>query len=204
MLSLVLTLYISAILIKIFQNLFLFSINHNQVLIFIFGFIGIPIHELSHLIFAILFRHEIGEIRLFEYNHKRLSGYVKHRYKLKSFYQRIGVFFISIGPLIVGLIITYFLLRYSLSSDIFPVFEFNIEQDKLFDLFGSVILQTRENLSLYVRSDFSFRIEFIPIMIICFSIVLFMTPSQTDILNSFRNMHMLIFLIILVSDSRSI
>ncbi|EHY9845481.1 hypothetical protein [Vibrio splendidus] len=63
--------------------------------------IGVPIHELSHAIAALLFRHRITKIKFFEYTtgHGRL-GYVEHQWNVLSPLQNVGLFFIGIAPLI--------------------------------------------------------------------------------------------------------
>ena len=66
------------------------------------GIIGTPIHEIGHLVFAILFGHNIKDFKLFP-KYKDIEtgklGYMAHSYNSKSFYQRLGNFFIGIGPM---------------------------------------------------------------------------------------------------------
>lgn len=80
--------------------------------IMITGFIGVPIHELSHAIFALLFRHSITDIKLLQKpDGNGTLGYVKHSYNPKSIYQQIGNFFIGIGPILGGLISLIVLMK---------------------------------------------------------------------------------------------
>ena len=67
------------------------------------GWLGTPIHELSHVALCILFRHRIDEVALFEPDEKsgRL-GYVRHSYRSKSWFEELGNPFIAIAPLIGG------------------------------------------------------------------------------------------------------
>lgn len=68
-----------------------------------FGFLGIWIHELSHALFAVLFRHHIIDMKLMEYQQTGQNvrlGHVDHSFNKRSVYQVIGNFFIGIGPLI--------------------------------------------------------------------------------------------------------
>ena len=79
------------------------------------AWIGTPIHELSHVFFAKLFRHKIATISLFAPNQETGGlGHVDHRYNKRSIYQSVGNFFIGAGPLIGGgaalLSLLYFLL----------------------------------------------------------------------------------------------
>lgn len=67
------------------------------------GIIGTPIHELGHAIFCPLFGHKITGISLYNPDPSNgYLGYVRHTYNSKNVYQRIGCFFISIGPLVSG------------------------------------------------------------------------------------------------------
>ncbi|MGI9516216.1 MAG: hypothetical protein ACR2NP_04155 [Pirellulaceae bacterium] len=67
------------------------------------GWLGTPVHELSHALMCVLFRHEIVEMKLFEPDREnRRLGYVIHSYQRGNWYQEIGNFFIGIAPLIGG------------------------------------------------------------------------------------------------------
>lgn len=66
------------------------------------GFIGTPVHELSHALFCVLFFHKIKRISLFTPNSDDGTlGSVDHSFNPRNPYQRIGNFFIGIGPIIV-------------------------------------------------------------------------------------------------------
>ncbi len=83
---------------------------------FIYGFkwIGTPVHEVGHALFAFLFGHKITGIKLFDPSAKDGSfGSVTHTYKSWNIYHEIGNLFIGIGPVLMCsislYIITYFL-----------------------------------------------------------------------------------------------
>ncbi|MEL7497502.1 MAG: hypothetical protein AAFN77_07820 [Planctomycetota bacterium] len=67
------------------------------------GWLGTPIHELSHAIMCPIFRHRVDEVALFEPDRQsgRL-GYVRHSFTPGNWYQEFGNFFIGIAPLIGG------------------------------------------------------------------------------------------------------
>lgn len=69
------------------------------------GGIGVIIHELSHLIIAVLFGHYIQNFRLLripDFNNPQDNnlGYVSHAWNDESLYQKIGNVFIGIAPVI--------------------------------------------------------------------------------------------------------
>jgi len=86
------------------------------------GFIGTPVHELSHALFCLIFGHKITEIKLFQINSDDGTlGYVNHSYNPKNIYQKVGNFFIGIAPIIVISALLYlfaYLIMPSTLSDI--------------------------------------------------------------------------------------
>jgi len=106
--------------------------------IYIYGFqiVGTPLHETGHAIFALLFRHKIIEFAPFKPNPATgLLGYVKHVYKKNSLYQRIGNFFIGIGPIVLGSLVMYLASVSLLGADTFePLTAITIEDDTFHSL----------------------------------------------------------------------
>ena len=91
--------------------------------VYITGWIGTPIHELSHALFCLLFRHKINDIKLFNTKSDTI-GYVLHSYDSRSWYQQMGNFFIGVGPIIIGTLIVYLLfilLAPELKNNIFTI-----------------------------------------------------------------------------------
>jgi ABC-type multidrug transport system fused ATPase/permease subunit len=67
------------------------------------GWLGTPIHELSHALMCVLFRHDIVELELFKPDRRNgRLGYVTHTYTRGNRYQELGTFFIGIAPLLGG------------------------------------------------------------------------------------------------------
>lgn len=91
------------------------SSSKSFIDIYITGWIGTPVHEFGHWIFCILFMHKVKEVRFFKPDTKAgVLGYVSHTYDKKSIYQRVGNYFIGVGPILIGSIIlvalAYFIL----------------------------------------------------------------------------------------------
>lgn len=89
--------------------------------LYLFGWIGTAVHELGHLIFALLFGHHVSNVKLFSFNASNPEmGYVKHSFNKKNIYQNLGNFFIGIGPILLGgsalFIIGYFLIDLNVNS----------------------------------------------------------------------------------------
>jgi len=67
------------------------------------GWLGVPLHELSHLVMCWVFRHRIVAYRLFDPDPRTGTlGYVHHAYQRRSFFQIAGNFFIGVAPLLAG------------------------------------------------------------------------------------------------------
>ncbi len=88
------------------------SVGHKMDIVFT-GWIGTPVHELGHALFCLVFRHRILEMKLYTPNATDGTlGYVHHAYNSNSTYQKIGNFFIGVGPIIFGAIVLYTALYY--------------------------------------------------------------------------------------------
>ena len=90
---------------------------------FVYGFkwLGTPVHEIGHALFALIFAHKITAIKLFDPDATDGSyGCVEHSYKPGNIYQETGRFFIGIGPVLMGsfmlYMITWLLFRFSIAD----------------------------------------------------------------------------------------
>jgi hypothetical protein len=75
------------------------------------GWIGTPVHEIGHALFCLIFFHRIEKIKLFDPNPREgTMGYVVHSYNKKNLWQRIGNFFIGVGPVVFGALVLWLLM----------------------------------------------------------------------------------------------
>jgi hypothetical protein len=76
------------------------------------GWLGVPVHELSHAAACLLFGHRIERLTLFAPDPRtgRL-GSVQHAWDRRSLYQQAGRFFIGIAPLLGGAALLLLLTR---------------------------------------------------------------------------------------------
>lgn len=90
-----------------------FQRSFGSKALMITGFIGVPVHELSHAIFALLFRHKVSKVKLFQKpDSNGVMGYVRHSYNQSSIYQQVGNFFIGIAPIVGGTIVIIALMAF--------------------------------------------------------------------------------------------
>lgn len=81
--------------------------------LYLFGVIGVPLHELCHAIFAKLFFHEIESIKWFDPKGRGGSyGTVVHYYNDRNLYHRVGLFFIGLGPVLLAPLILFLGYRF--------------------------------------------------------------------------------------------
>ncbi|MEI0559040.1 hypothetical protein [Brachyspira intermedia] len=123
--------------------------------VYITGWIGTPIHELSHALFCLLFKHKINDIKLFNTKSDTI-GYVLHSYDSRSWYQQMGNFFIGVGPIIIGTLIVYLLfilLAPELKNNVFEIPAIKYKQVFNSDIL-SIFYYTISNIFVYTYNIF--------------------------------------------------
>ena len=108
------------------------------------GWLGTPIHELSHVVMCKLFRHRVDEVALFEPDQAsgRL-GYVRHSWRKGNWFDELGNVFIGIAPLMGGSIVLALLLWLFFPDAVNAAFEpgtsINSDSPSIFSSAASVV-----------------------------------------------------------------
>ncbi|MGP1617791.1 hypothetical protein [Peptostreptococcus stomatis] len=158
------------------------------------GLIGTVVHEFSHMLFCLIFRHEIVEFSLFRPYKSRFDGvmgYVNHRCDRSSPYQMVGNFFIGIAPIIVGTGCMILFMRILLPEEFKATYQtfnqnmaymsnINSIGDSL-NIYINIVIAIIHNLNPFIGHSWSRYIVFIYIM---YSITSHMDLSKEDIINS--------------------
>lgn len=67
------------------------------------GYLGTPVHELSHALMCVLFGHIVTKMKLVNSDKRsRTLGYVEHTYYKTNLYHQIGNYFIGVSPILAG------------------------------------------------------------------------------------------------------
>lgn len=70
---------------------------------YLFGWLGVPVHEFCHAFFCKVFFHKVTDVKWFDpKGASGAHGSVTHTYHPWNLYQRIGHFFIGLGPVLLG------------------------------------------------------------------------------------------------------
>lgn len=158
------------------------------------GLVGTIVHEFSHILFCLIFRHQITDfslIRPFKSRYDGVMGYVNHKCDTNSKYQMIGNFFIGIAPVIIGisaLIIFMSVLLPDKYDNILKVFNQNMEYMSYINRLGdtvniyiSIVLSILVNLNPFSQNNYVLYTMYIYIM---YSITTHMDLSKEDLINS--------------------
>ncbi len=109
--------------ISFFNNCFYTALGDRaRPVVKLTGYLGIPVHELSHALMCVLFGHSVKKIELFNNRKKaKILGFVEHTYYPRNPYHQLGNFFIGISPIPAGggvILLCLWLLVPSLFADI--------------------------------------------------------------------------------------
>ncbi|HYE59994.1 MAG TPA: hypothetical protein VEA18_02310 [Candidatus Kapabacteria bacterium] len=161
------------------------------------AWIGTPIHEMGHVLFAKLFRHRIGHVSLFQPNEATGGlGHVGHSYDTRSLYQRIGNFFIGAAPLLFGSLVLYLLLSF-----LVPNGSIAFSALRTYAVTGDGFFPALHTFFLTLFSSENIRAwEFWVFLYVSFSIAVHSVPSAQDRKGMWHGFLFLIFLLIIVNS----
>lgn len=160
------------------------------------AWIGTPIHEFAHILFAKLFRHTIHSVALFQPNPATGAlGHVEHSYKKFSLYQRLGTFFVGAAPMIIGtILLTLFL--YLFVPDAKDIFlPLTNTSSSLRGFLSSVQQILAQLFSITNLSSWSFWL----FLYLSFCIVSHIAPSAEDRRGMWQGLAWIFFLLFLVN-----
>lgn len=170
--------------------------------VMITGFIGVPIHEISHAIFAILFGHKVTQIKLLQKpDANGIMGYVNHSYNQNSIYQQIGNFFIGVAPMFGGAISIITLMRFIIPqaySRFISILEGSLQVTTLSKAGIAGIVSSYEGLIKSIFSFNNFENPYFYIFLftsICISSHISLSPA--DIKGAYRGVGVIFFIILL-------
>ncbi len=207
-LSLLAILLIPACLVALAIHLFEFSIQLQLASrwgwrsVMITGWLGTPIHELSHVIMCFLFRHRIDEVRFFDPDPAsgRL-GFVKHSYRQGNWFEELGNGFIGIAPFLGGSIALL-----SLSLMFYP--------ESTLELFRIQASTERESWQLITQIPFEAFVQFLSslftienlqtvrmwlFLYLCLCVAAHMAPSMSDYVGALRGLILITELSLIVT-----
>lgn len=162
--------------------------------ILVTAIIGTPVHELGHAVMCVIFRHKIDDIKLirpFASKHDGIMGFVNHSYNPKSLYQKIGSFFIGVGPIIFGSFAMFLAMRFLMSKMYNNFHTFVLEEYKKVVGFDNTFFIGLKNVFIQLtRELFSYSnllsLKFWVFIFIIISIASHMALSFADIKESAR------------------
>lgn len=170
--------------------------------VMITGWLGTPIHELSHVIMCFLFRHRIDEVRFFDPDPASgCLGYVKHSYRQGNWFEELGNGFIGIAPFLGGSIALLglsFLFYPELTLALFRIQAG--DERETWSLIAQIPLQafTQFLSSLFTVENLQ-TVRLWLFLYLCLCIAAHMAPSKSDYAGALRGLILIAQLFLIVA-----
>ncbi|MDP4084756.1 MAG: hypothetical protein Q8934_09100 [Bacillota bacterium] len=173
------------------------------------AWIGTPIHEIGHLIQCFIWGHRVTRVKLLQLNNPYGElGFVEHQYNVNSVYQRIGNFFIGLGPIFSG-IGTLILGMYLFLPQSYATFKNEIHQHVSFEKLDIHVLKTI-GMSVIVIAKSLFTLDnlinpsFWIFLVVAISISSHIALSKADIQSSANGLSMIFSMLVLFNIGASL
>jgi hypothetical protein len=183
----------------------------GRITCMITGFIGVPIHEIGHALFCLIFGHKVTEIKLYQPNSKDGTlGYVNHSWNPNNLYHNIGNFFIGFAPILFGSAIIL-LLMLSLAPNLFEALlgssaQFSVKDINIFSF--SILIQffemAREGILVFYSNSQINTWQWWIFMLPALSVALHMSLSTADIKGCFTGFKFIVLALLIVNTILSI
>lgn len=154
------------------------------------GVIGVPLHELSHLIAATLCGHKIDKVSLYSPRSDGSLGFVAHSFK-RRWYTPLALLIIGLAPLAGGYL-SFMAVTYLLRPDLFALLSQAASSGSIFSdvSWWSFITQVFTGVSFAAAAAWC---------VTSISILLFCVPSRSDFHGCKSAVILLILLTVLLS-----
>ncbi len=163
-----------------------------------FGWIGVPVHELSHLVMAVLFGHKITNVSLFRPKKGRVDGilgYVRHSYRNKLI-QKMGNFFIGAAPMVVGAVLLRTMIVWLSPTGEIPVMEIKDTQ-----AMARYVMEIVRQVGGMFQTEQLEKVWFWLLLIVMIGIAVNMNMSTADVKNSLHGIISLFVITALVGSA---
>lgn len=175
---------------KIFVKVLSYVLPHKFFLTLISPFI--ILHEICHLVVAILFTFRVTGVKLLTFKSEEEMGSIEIQEAIftnpvRRLYQKIGFVFTGIAPIFVPMVVILILLSLSQSSMISEIFNNNFQLDTIIPFF-------KANSNLILTQDFLLFILLSPLLFLgCFQL------SDRDLYSTLNGIITLTVIIILIA-----
>jgi len=158
------------------------------------GWLGVPVHELSHAAACLLFGHRVEKLSLFSPDpHTGQLGSVQHAWDKRSLYQQAGRFFIGVAPLAGGALVLLLLTRL-LGPRLPPATD--VPDGDLLAAARAAADHAGQLLGALARPGFAGRGLTWLYLYLCLCVGAHMAPSSTDLRGSLPGLLMLLALLL--------
>ena len=169
------------------------------------GWIGTSVHECGHALFCLLFGHKINKMVLFDPDPVTGTlGYVEHSHQGRL-YQKVGMFFIGAGPLILGPLVIYLAMRLLVPNSGEIISLINISSYNS-SLYGDILFQLKiigflatETVRLLFSIGNLYDFRFWIFLYVSISIASHMGLSASDLKGMWSGLFLILGLLFLVN-----